>query len=293
MSAYVDPRFRPTLWPGTAIPVPPLVRRIKDVRIKGNWLLWTPVPHDRELVHLPDDFYLRELMELRADDLEGAAALYASYGSLFGADREDLHIDTPDLWEELQKLPEADSDEQPYPFAVHRDVIRIYLETAQDAVATWIACQREGGLEALVEPEITEEALTDSQSENLEVSETPWPHSLEHLRELVIDDHIHALEQMLNRSLGRFSIGVGDLADRSPTVLSVAFLQLYNHLVEEAHVRRCANDNCGRDFVRQRGRAEYGQHRTTGVKYCSRECARAQAQRDLRRRRRTTATTTP
>ncbi|MFD9123567.1 hypothetical protein [Kitasatospora sp. NPDC059571] len=72
----------------------------------------------------------------------------------------------------------------------------------------------------------------------------------------------------------------------------MAFLQLYNHLAEGAAVRTCANHNCGRDFVRQRGRANYGQHRTTGVKYCSRECARAQAQRDLRRRRRTTEPTT-
>ncbi|MFD7645667.1 hypothetical protein ACFV4P_34045 [Kitasatospora sp. NPDC059795] len=66
----------------------------------------------------------------------------------------------------------------------------------------------------------------------------------------------------------------------------MAFLQLYNHLAEGSFVRRCGNANRGRNFVRQRGRAEYGQHRTSGVKYCSRECARAQAQRELRHRRR-------
>ncbi|MGX1762922.1 hypothetical protein ACWIG5_39560, partial [Streptomyces lydicus] len=88
-----------------------------------------------------------------------------------------------------------------------------------------------------------------------------------------------------------FSVGLGSLTDRQPSILSVAFLQLYNHLAEDATIRTCANETCGRDFVRQRGRAEYGQNRTSGIKYCTRECARAQAQREHRRRK--AATTRP
>jgi hypothetical protein len=63
-------------------------------------------------------------------------------------------------------------------------------------------------------------------------------------------------------------------------------LELYNHIVEGATYRTCANESCQRTFVRQKGRAEHGQHRTKGLKYCSASCARAQAQREFRRRRR-------
>ncbi|MEU9211185.1 hypothetical protein AB0D27_25395 [Streptomyces sp. NPDC048415] len=285
MTEYVDPRFRPTLWPGSTIPVPPLTRRIKNVRVKGDWILWTPAPfEDRTSVELPEDFYLRELMELPADDLEGAARMMAAYGPLFGADRDDLSFDDEDVYYAVQDIPEADSEQQPYPFGVHRDLVAIYVRTAQDAITTWLACQREGGLEELVRSHVTEETLADLRSQS-QHREQPWPQSLEELQEILIDSELTSLQEVLNRALGLFSIGIGDLSDRYPTVYSVAFLQLYNHLVEGATVHHCANEPCGRAFVRQRGRAEYGQHRTTGVKYCSRECARAQAQRELRRRR--------
>ena len=65
---------------------------------------------------------------------------------------------------------------------------------------------------------------------------------------------------------------------------AICCLEIFNHYVEHAEQRICANETCQRRFVRQQGRAEHGQHRRTGIKYCSTYCARAQAQRAHRRR---------
>ena len=67
----------------------------------------------------------------------------------------------------------------------------------------------------------------------------------------------------------------------------VAVLQLMKIATAGRSVSICANERCGQTFTRQRGVAQYRDSgHNTGVIYCSRTCAKAQAERRRRARRR-------
>jgi hypothetical protein len=71
-------------------------------------------------------------------------------------------------------------------------------------------------------------------------------------------------------------------SDMTIPTYAVCCAEIHNHLLDNTHLRVCAKDDCGREFVRQRGRARAKQYRLDGVMYCSVECARAVAVRRYR-----------
>lgn len=72
----------------------------------------------------------------------------------------------------------------------------------------------------------------------------------------------------------------------SAPLYEVCAFELFNHIAANEMYRPCQNETCQRLFVRQWGRSEHGQSRREGVMYCTAACAKAQAQRQYRRRRR-------
>lgn len=71
----------------------------------------------------------------------------------------------------------------------------------------------------------------------------------------------------------------------SAGLYSAACREVFNLIAGEHTARRCENATCGRLFVHQLGDIEYRQHRrSVGLRFCTPGCARAETQRQYRRR---------
>ena len=102
------------------------------------------------------------------------------------------------------------------------------------------------------------------------------------------DEDLETVMRDLNAALAIFAprIEVHNFKPQQLTIYNAVAAQFANDIFAGAPLMTCNNETCKRTFTKQRGRAEYGAHRTKGVLYCSNTCAKAQAQRELRRRNR-------
>jgi hypothetical protein len=262
-------RFRITTWPGPPVPVPEVDRW--DVELRGDFLHYLgPIA----AVAPPSELYLREARDMDPTDPEALADFTQSWGLLTGVGPtifERLPTDVtaggpfPTLLAKAERFAQAEKLRSD--FVVAAEAASWHLRAIRAMTIHW-AIHLEGGDvreawvgEGLEHPQTRGKAWLWFQS-YLNAGLQPF-HVNVHVH---VDDHEYT------------TIGM-----RPPSAYAVMCLQLANTIAEETPFRRCGNETCGRLFVRQRGRARYGQHRTKGVMFCSANCAHAQKQREYRR----------
>lgn len=241
-------------WPAPPLPVPQILVR-SPVTLSENAVLDARAGVPRP-VEVPEEFYLRELMDLRLSDAEAVRAFASQWGLL--PQRDNPHDELGDT----QTLGG---------FAFAARILR-------DEVRTWLWCKDQlTRIELLAAFELPEQSIT-----------------FHHVQ--LGGDKQEALAYLavhLNSSLAAFHVRLEvhgaalpmseDLAAPAYTLGDVICLQLWNAIASDTDYRRCANKTCGRVFDKQRG-GPGPRHRSDAL-YCSRSCARAQASRDWRKRR--------
>lgn len=258
---------------------------------------------------LPPELYLREFLELDARDPEAVLAFCRQWGPVGRFDCSDLanlpfsgryaqDADNalPLPWAPRWKRMDAERLQRAVRRLGFRGLIgvhsvarvQVYQDTLSDLLLLWRFASGE--------------ISGDELAEQARPEERPYLSlSREQLRSVSVGRAEYDLVPQLNLALTpfhvRLELHLSDLAPLGtplPNVYEVACLQLANHIAERASYRHCANETCGRLFVRQRGGSkianmrgqEHGQYHSTGVMYCTPQCARAQAARALRRRKR-------
>jgi hypothetical protein len=268
-------RVTVTPWPGEKLPAASYIRRAYAVNDSGQLVPKKPLgsPDDRVI---PTDTDPGETyLELAAVDLDDAAAII-DFASTFGV------------------LGVRDDDYS----AFRRFAFFQKVEQTLKTETRWgVVSQLPQYVETLGEFRFGARFMRDLVSayrvvrDELDVAEVEWhalpsdeqPTSLRGAADLLR----LALEPALKAYSPRvFLVPWVPRPSADGMVYTRCCAELYNHIVEGADYRVCANETCGRLFVRQRGRAKHGFHRLEGVRFHDAACARAQTQREYRRRKR-------
>ena len=307
-----------TLWPGTQVPVPRL--RVSQARLLPPGIIIfgseseehdvAGLAREKRVVELPAELYVREFMEVDASDAAATEAFCRRYGPVGEWALADLpaaqaagarwptgRCFLPEPWRSLElgvargaaafdadiagtigdALGEAlalaelvgfKTVAQNHPLSQ----VGLYQDVMHDMICIWRLFS-EGSSHEELTSELRVFATTEGDATDA--------------------GRAAQLAEALNRALSPFTVRLEGrmaadegLSTDDVNVYQAMCLQLANHIAENATYRRCANEPCGRRFVRQRGGAKFGQHHTSSVLYCTPQCARAQASRALRRRKR-------
>lgn len=282
--------------------------RVFPARASGEWIDLEGPGSRREL---PQDAHLHEFSDLDIEDPEAIAEFATAYGlpahpglrhlprTIAGADRSALRasveerisqrgrdwhrpdgIITPETWEHRGFL--------------HANEVRIYALALRFGLRFW---QHYTTPDLVPAPDPRELVVGDPERD-LIAALIPDPAgalaSYDQERDRLprgLDLYISLHRSALSNATPYLVVETPDEEPIShPThefdtsAYNAMWVQIHNDMVRGGPYQVCENETCDHLFLRQRGRADYGQHHSTGVLYCSDSCARAQAQRRYRRR---------
>jgi hypothetical protein len=298
MSRYEAARFRITPWPGVRLPHPPLLFSgrpyrlvdgvlVPDMSAAGKQRRRSRGVGDPELVLSVEEIYL-ELAAVNLDDeraIVDFASRFRTLGVRHGHFAAFEHFPGFEL---IRTQLEAAWPEQftPGGLVLNEGIedFRFGARCLRDLTTAW-------------------QIVSGQPPENPRWQSLPRGEGIFGASDLALyadhgqtptaaDEAVELLCRLLTPALAPFQPhilpGAWDkiedhaLPIANAPLYSICCLELYNHIVEHATYRRCANPSCCRVFSRHKGRAAAGQYRREGIIYCSSYCARAQAQRRYR-----------
>lgn len=278
---------RATAWMDTEIPLAPIsiYEFSAHKGASGVWIYRGDGAPTR-LIDVPVDFYLRELADLDIEDSGSVANFIDAWGAPVQHDRlshRRVSSDVENLARAQHALPaDVSMDDAREDAAIELGLLPEKAGGGLKARFDRMAEIRAAGLD---EDEILARILNWGEV----ISALDSMLTMRHIASATPDDiDLPAYLSELNLGLRFFAphVEIDGTRTPHPTILNVVAAQIANDIYSGAQLRVCRNETCRRTFTKQRGRADYGAYRTKGVLYCSKSCAKSQAQRELRRRRR-------
>jgi hypothetical protein len=257
----INQRFPITPWPGKLAPVP--VQRWGLLVAEDGTLDWLSHMEPEEL---SEEWVLRQLADADLEDDATVAALLSEHGTIPWPFYDPAAVPGR---KGLAQPPRAHTDgwwESRSDGTL--DDARWWLKTARALAGTW----REASLDGDPASVWAAEGFPTATDWDC------WPRFT-----IALNVGLRAFRARVEYTAsipggGEFRFGIPMVG-----LYSAACLQIFN-LLNGPPARRCASTTCGRVFVHQVGGAQYRQHRSKGLRFCSPACAKNETQRAYRAR---------